>query len=147
MSIRKSRFLWEEHGRMEQEATMSRRVDELRHQLESACRESQDWVAEATGARAMELRAVERATTAERGLEAAKVCQAETEAGLWTSLANTEAALQEALAALEPERATLERVQKALEVEQRAQSEVDQEVLALQGQVMGMEDASGWLHK
>ena len=48
-------------------------------------------------------RAAERATTAEQGLEAAKVHQEETEAGLRTSLANTEAALQEALAALEPE--------------------------------------------
>ena len=63
-SIHKSRFLREEHGRMEQEATMSRRVDELEHQLESAHRESQDRAAEATGARAVELLVAERATTA-----------------------------------------------------------------------------------
>ena len=53
--------------------------------------------------------------------------------------------LQEALAALEPERATLERAQKALEAEQRAWSEADQEVLALWSQVMGMEDTSARL--
>jgi len=35
------------------------------------------------------------------------------------------------LVALELERATLERAQKALEVEQRAQLEADQEVLTL----------------
>ena len=92
-------------------------------------------------------RAVERATAAEQGLEAAKVHQAETEAGLRTSLASTEAALREALAALEPERAALESAQKALEVEQRARSEADREVLTLRDQVMGMEDASAWLHE
>ena len=54
-------------------------------------------------------RAAERAIAAEQGLKVAKVRQEETEAGLRTSLANTEATLQEALAALEPERATLER--------------------------------------
>ena len=58
--------------------------------------------------------AAERATATEQGLEAVKVRQEETEAGLRASLANTEAALQEALAALEPERATLESAQKAL---------------------------------
>ena len=77
------------------------------------------------------LRAVERATATEQGLEAAKARHEEIEAGLRTSLANTEVALQEALAALEPERAALERAQKALEVEQRARSEADQEVLVL----------------
>ena len=35
----------------------------------------------------------------------------------------------------------------ALEAEQRARSEVDQEVLALWGQVMGMEDASARLRE
>ena len=64
MSIRKSWFLREEHGRMEQEATTSRWVDELRHQLESACRESQHRVVEVMGARAVELCVVEQATTA-----------------------------------------------------------------------------------
>ena len=48
--------------------------------------------------------------------------------------------LQEALAALE-------RAQKALELEQRAQLEADQEVLALRVQVMGMEDASARLRE
>ena len=65
MSICMSLFLWEEHGQMEQEAVVLRRVVELRHKLKSARRESQDWAAEATGARAAELRAVERATAAE----------------------------------------------------------------------------------
>ena len=89
--------------------------------------------------------AVEQATAAEQRLEAVKVRQEETEAGLWTSLANTEATLQEALAALELERAALESTQKGLEVEQRARSEADREVLALRDQVMGMEAASVWL--
>ena len=53
--------------------------------------------------RAEEQRAAERATATEQGLEAAKVRPAETKAGLRTSLASTEAVLQEALAALEPE--------------------------------------------
>ena len=47
-------------------------------------------------------RAAERATAAEQGLEAVKVHQEETEAGLRTSLANTDATLQEALIDLEP---------------------------------------------
>ena len=50
MSIRKSRFLQEEHGWMEQEAVVLRQVDELRHELESTRRESQDWVVKAMGA-------------------------------------------------------------------------------------------------
>ena len=65
MSIRKSWFLREEHGQMEQEMMVSRWVDELRHQLESAQRESQDRAAEAIGALAVELCAVERATIVE----------------------------------------------------------------------------------
>ena len=63
------------------------------------------------------------------------------------SLANTEAVLQEALAALESERAALELAQKALEVERRARSKTDQEVLVLRGRVMGTEDASAWLRE
>ena len=59
MLINKSRFLWEEHGRMKQEAVASWQVNELRHHLESARFESQDQADEATGARAMELRAFE----------------------------------------------------------------------------------------
>ena len=118
MSSRKSYFLRAEHARM---AKLERRV-------ESVCRESQ---VRAAVLRAEGQRAAERATAAEQGLEAAKVRQEETKAGLWMSLANTEAVLQEALAALEPERATLERAQKALEAEQRARSEADQEELAL----------------
>ena len=51
------------------------------------------------------------------------------------------------MAALEPERAALERAQKALEAEQRARSEADQEVLALRSQVMGMEDVSARLRE
>ena len=54
---------------------------------------------------------------------------------------------QEALAALELERAALESAQKALEAEQRARSKADQEVLALRSQVMGMEDASAQLRE
>ena len=42
MLIRKSQFLWEEHGLMEQEVVALRLVDELRHKLESTCCESQD---------------------------------------------------------------------------------------------------------
>jgi len=57
-------------------------------------------VAEAAAARAEEQRAAEWATAAEQGLEATKVRQEEIKVGLQTSLANTEAALQEALAAL-----------------------------------------------
>ena len=123
VSSRKSHFLRTEHARMA----------ELERRVESACRESQVWAAEAAAARAEGQRAAERATAAEQGLEAAKVRQAETEAGLRMSLASTEAVLQEALAALEPERATLESAQKALEAEQRARSEADQEVLVLWG--------------
>ena len=96
---------------------MLRRVAELEHQLESARRESQDRVTEATKARATELLAVERAIAAERGLDTAKVHQAETEAVLQKSLVETEVALQSSLEALESER--------------KARSEVDQEVLAL----------------
>ena len=72
MSIHKSRFLWEEHGWMEQEAVALRWVDELMHKLEFAHRESQDQVAEVTRAQAAELLMVERATTVERGLDVAK---------------------------------------------------------------------------
>ena len=48
-------------------------------------------------------RAAERATTTERGLEAMKAHQVETEAELRASLASIKMALQEALVALEPE--------------------------------------------
>jgi len=65
-------------------------------------------------------------TTAEQGLETTKARHEEIDVGLRTSLANTEATLQEALAALEREQAALERAPKALEAEQRARSEVDQ---------------------
>ena len=78
---------------MEWEAAMSRWVDELEHQLESTHRESQDRATEATGARAVELLAVERATIAERGLDSVKV-----------HLEETEAALQKSLEPLETER-------------------------------------------
>ena len=62
MSSRKSCFLRMEHAR----------VAELERQLESAHRESRDRAAEVTMARAEGQRAAERATTAERGLEAVK---------------------------------------------------------------------------
>ena len=81
---------------MEQEVKASRWVDELRHQLESAHRESQDRAAEVTGAWAAELCVVERVTTVERELDAAKV-----------HLAETEVALQKSLEALEAERKAL----------------------------------------
>ena len=65
------------------------------------------------------------------------------------SLASTETALQEALAALEPkqsalasERVTLELARKALEAERRARSETDQEVLVLRGRVMETEEVN-----
>ena len=41
----------------------------------------------------------------------------------------------------------MERAQRALEAEQRARSEADQEVLVLRSQVMGMEDASARLRE
>ena len=117
MSSHKSSFLRMEHARMA----------ELERQLEFACRESQDHVAEVTAVRAEEKRVAERATAAERGLAAAKARQAETEAGLRTSLVDTEVALQKSLETLESERSALasertalESARKALEVEQRA---------------------------
>ena len=82
MSIRKSHFLQEEHGRMAWEATMSWWVDELQRQLEFARRESQDWAAKVMGAWAAELLVVERATAAERGLDAMKVHLVKTKAVL-----------------------------------------------------------------
>ena len=120
--IHKSRFLREEHGRMEQEATMSRRVDELEHQLESAHRESQDRAVEATRTWVAELLAAEWVTAAERGLDAVKV-----------HLAETEVALQKSL--------------DALETEQKDRSKVDREVLVLRGRVLGMEDSNARLLK
>ena len=56
-----------------------------------------------------------------------------TEAALLKSLAKIKAALQSSLEALESER--------------KAQTEVDQEVLALWGRVLGMEEANAWLCK
>ena len=54
-----------------------------------------------------------------------KARQAETEVGLRTSLADTEAVLQGSLVALESERSALELARKALESERKAQSEAD----------------------
>ena len=68
-------------------------VTDLESQLEFARREFQDRAVEATEARAVELLSMERVTTAERGLKAAKVCQEEADAALQKSLAKTEAAL------------------------------------------------------
>ena len=83
MSSRKSRFLRMEHAR----------VAELERLLEFAHRESHDRAAKVTMVRVEGQRAAEWATTTERGLEAVKACQAETEVGLRTSLAETEVAL------------------------------------------------------
>jgi len=83
MTSYKSYFLWAEHARM---AKLERRV-------ESAHREYQDRAAEATVAQAEGQRAAEWATAAEQGLQVVKAHQAETEAGLRASLANTEVAL------------------------------------------------------
>ena len=47
----------------------------------------------------------------------AKARQAETEAGLWTSLAETEVVLQKSMETLESERSALESARKALEAE------------------------------
>jgi len=128
MSSCKSYFLWAEHTRM---AKLERRV-------ESAHREYQDRAAEAAVAQAEGQRAAERATAVEQGLEATKARQAETEVELRASLASTEMALQEALAALEPERSALaseqvalESAWMALEAERKARSEADQGVLML----------------
>ena len=66
---------------------------ELERRAESACRESWDRAAEAAVARAEGQRVEERATAAEQGLKAARARQAETEAELRASLANTEVAL------------------------------------------------------
>ena len=63
-------------------------------------------MAEATGARAVELLVAEQTTAAERGLDAVKV-----------HLAETKAALQKPL--------------EALEIERKARSEADREVLTL----------------
>ena len=66
-----------------------------------------------------------------------------------TSLADTEAALQESLVALEleqsalvSERSALELAWKALESERKDRSEADREVLTLRGRVMGTEEAN-----
>ena len=86
-----------------------------------------------TEERAAELLAVERVATAERGLDMVKVHQAKNEVALQKTLAETEAVLQTSLEALESER--------------KALSEVDQEMLALQGQVLGMEESNAWLRE
>jgi len=125
---------------------------ELEHQLESAHHESQDWVPEVTAVRVEEPHAAERAIAAERGLEATKARQAETEVGLRKSLADTEVVLQKSRETLELERSALvsernalELAPKALESVRKAWSEADQEVLGLPGRVMGMEEASAQL--
>ena len=60
-----------------------------------------------TTVRAEEQHAAERATVAERGLEAAKAHQVKTKAELRMSLADTEAALQKSLETLELEQSAL----------------------------------------
>ena len=84
----------------------------IRHQLESARRKSQDRADEVTGARAVELRAVEGATAVEWELDAAK-----------GHLVEIEAALQKSL--------------EALEEEQKDRSDTEQEVVVLWGQMLG----------
>ena len=111
---------------------------EFERQLESARRESRDRVVEATEVRAAEVLAVEQVTAAERGLEAAKAHLAETKAALQKSLVDTEAVLQRFLETLESKR-------NALELERKARSEADQEVLTLRGHVMGTEEANARL--
>ena len=80
--------------------------------MESAHCESQDRATEVMGAWAAELRAVERATAVEQELNVAKV-----------HLAETKAVLQKSL--------------EALEAEQKARSDAEQEVVALRGRCMG----------
>ena len=72
------------------------------------------------GAWAAELLVAEQATAAERGPDAAKV-----------HLVETEAVLQKSL--------------EALEMERKARSEADREVLALRGQVLGVEESNARL--
>ena len=122
MSIRKSWFLWEEHGRMEQEVVALRQVDELRHKLESARREFQDWVSKAMGAWVVELRAVERATTAKQKLDVAKAHWVEIEVALRKSL-------------------------EALEAEQKARSDAKREVVVLWMQMLRAEESNAPLLK
>ena len=105
---------------MEPEAAMSWQVAELKYQLESTCCESQDQVDEATGAWALELLVVEQATATKRGLDAAKVHLAKTEAVLHKSL-------------------------EALEMERKARSEADQEVLMLWWHVLVAEESNARL--
>ena len=105
---------------MGREAVMSWWVDELQRQLESAHRESQDRAAKATGAWAVELLVVEWATVAEWGLNAVKVHLAETEVVLRKSL-------------------------EALEMERKARSEAEQEVVTLWGPVLGAEESNARL--
>ena len=73
-----------------------------------------------TGARAAKLCAVERATAAKRELDVAKA-----------HLAKTEAALQKSL--------------EALKAERKAQSNTEQEVVALSGQMLGVEESNARL--
>ena len=74
------------------------------------------------------------------GLEEVKARQAQTEAALQKSLADIEAVLQRSLETLETER-------NALESERMAPSEADQEVLALRGRVMRMDEANARLRE
>jgi len=86
---------------------------ELERELEFARRESQDQAAEVTEVRAAEQLMAKRGTAAERGLEVGKARQAETEATLRKSLADTEAVLQGTLETLEMERSALASERKA----------------------------------
>ena len=68
----------------------------------------------------MELRAVERATAAKRKVDAVKVHLVETEVALYKFL-------------------------EALEVERKARSDAEQEVVAFRGQVLGVEESNARL--
>ncbi|XP_066316564.1 uncharacterized protein [Miscanthus floridulus] len=106
----------------EQEAVVLQQVDELRHQLESTRHESQDQAAEAMGAQAAKMRAVEWAAVAEQKLDMAKAHLVETEMALEKSL-------------------------EALEAERKAQSDTEREVIMLQRQMLGVEESNTWLLK
>ncbi|XP_034585140.2 uncharacterized protein [Setaria viridis] len=121
MSVRKSQFLREEHGRLEREAAALQRFDELSRELEAARRESQDRAVLVAGVDEAE----RRATVAEKRL-----------AAVHARLAETEAAAGERQEALEAERMARAHVeQQASSLEQRALSS-EQEVVALRGQLL-----------
>ncbi|XP_066379484.1 uncharacterized protein [Miscanthus floridulus] len=111
---------------VQSEAGLSSRQEET--DLEWPCPEdpTKDRAAKVSEVRAAEQLTAKRATAVEQGLEAAMHQK---------SLADTKATLQGALETSEVE-------WSALASEQKARSEVNQEVLTLRGQVMGTEEAN-----